>query len=131
MADRLAGDLGTVDVGADSNIGGVGQTEGGGGNSMGISSIGVGTIGIGVGSKEVGGIGLSVTLADGMDSGAGDGDIGSVHTGSRLAEGIVVGIGVASIAIGAIEESWVSLSIGSSNQSRCKDKELHDETALI
>merc|ERR1719474_490713 len=86
---------------------------------------------IGVGSQEVSGIGLSVTLADGMDSSTGDGDIGSVHTGSRLAEGIVVGIGVASIAIGAIEESWVSLSIGSSNQSRCKDKELHDETALI
>merc|ERR1711962_1246390 len=78
---------------------------------MGISSIGVGTIGMGVGSKEVGGISLSVTLADGMDSSTGDGDIGSVHAGSRLTEGVVVGIGVASIGIGSQEVSGIGLSV--------------------
>merc|ERR1711953_282256 len=106
-------------------------------------SIRVSSIGIGVSSItgiEKGGVSLSIvfslTLANVVDSGegsiaisTGDRDIGSIHTGGRLA------IGIGTIAVSSIENSWVSLSgsIGSSNQSRSKDKGFHVEygTALI
>merc|ERR1719378_1572866 len=110
----------------------VGSVHTGGRLAKGIVvGIRVGTIGgsIGVGSKEESGISISITLTKSMDISTRDRDISGVHTGGRFAIGIgqTKTIGVGTIAIGAIEEGRVSLSIGSSNQSRCKDKELHVE----
>merc|ERR1719244_1299261 len=63
-------------------------------------------------------------------SGTWDWNIGSIHTGGRFKS---IGQRVTSIAIGSIEESGVSLSlgIGSSHKSGNDNKEFHDDTALI
>ena len=98
----LAGDLNSADVGADTNVGRVGQTERGGGNGVGGGVGGVGTgvsvvsktgvSGVSKSSKSVVSVGqvswvslsLGLTLPD-VSGGAGDGDVGGVHAGSALA----------------------------------------------
>ena len=127
----LAGDLNSADVGADTNVGRVGQTERGGGNGVGGGVGGVGTgvsvvsktgvSGVSKSSKSVVSVGqvsrvslslgLGLTFPD-VSGGAGDGDVGGVHAGSALAiDRGSVGQGGGGVSTGVPKtESGVSVS---------------------
>merc|ERR550517_1855539 len=136
-AEGLAGDLLAQIVGAHTNVGAVSHTEGGvgdgvsehvvgGGNADGGHDSGgsVGTIGVGVTESGVsgvsgisgvsgmgvqkGGIGISLTLVKGVDTGAGDGHAGGVDAGGGLQAGEGIGESTVGIGVTGVTESGVS-----------------------
>merc|ERR550517_1578581 len=164
-AEGLAVDLLAQIVGAHTNVGAVGHTEGGvgdgvsehvvgGGNADGGHDSGgsVGTIGVGVTESGVsgvsgvgvqkGGIGISLTLVEGVAGGAGDGHVGGVDARGGLQAGVVgIGEGTVGIGIAAAESSvsgvgvqnrgiGVSLSGDNGYKSRSKDVRKHDATMI-
>merc|ERR1719251_675518 len=135
----LAGDLLANVVQAETDVGGVGNSDGGGVGSVGKASVaetGIAETGITETSVaevavDEGGVGLSLALAEGVvdesgvadgdvAGGAGNGHVGSVDAGGGLADGDDGGVGgvgkrggvaEAMVAEAAVEEGGVGLSL--------------------
>merc|ERR1712098_560858 len=100
-----------------------------------VDSIGVGTIEGREGSSiEKSRVSLGLSLANKVDStSTRHRHISGIHTGSTLESSNSIGVAsITSIGIGgSIQESWVSLSHGSSNKGGNSNKELHDDDAAL
>merc|ERR1719158_626660 len=102
-----------------------------------VDSIGVGTIEGWEGSaieKSRVSLSLGISLANKMEStSTRHRHISGIHAGGTLEPSNSIGVAsIASIGIGgSIQESWVSLSHGSSNKGGNSNKELHDDDAAL